>query len=76
MKTRQIVQVIGGRVYDEINRLFLGRYPPARDGTYLWEVFDSGHSLLIPISGDKDAKTFSIDDQGFLPSREQSDEQR
>lgn len=72
--TKQIVQVRLGGVIDEITRLFLGRCPSAKDGTYLWEVFSNGSSLLSPISADKDQRAISLDPEGFLPTRSNEDE--
>lgn len=71
--TKQIVRVSLGRVIDEINQLFLGRCPSAKDGTYLWEVFSNGSSLLSPLAVDRDQKAISIDTEGFLPSKEEED---
>jgi len=67
--TKQIVQVRLGGVIDEITRLFLGRCPDAKDGTYLWEVFSNGSSLLSPISADRDQRAISIEPEGLLPLR-------
>jgi|SoiMethySBSTD1v2_1073268.scaffolds.fasta_scaffold269270_4 hypothetical protein len=70
-RTRQIVHVRSGGVIDELSGLFLGRVVGARDGTYLWEVFSNGTSLLSPIAVDREQKAIHIDDQGFLPAKEQ-----
>lgn len=63
-KTSQVVQVVSGGVIDEISRVFLGRVPEAKDGTYLWEVEGSGESRLIPIATDF-GKTVHIGEKGF-----------
>jgi len=76
-KTAQIVRVRSGRVIDEITQLFLGRCPEARDGTYLWEVFDTAgtqvRSFLHPIAADPNAKVITVPDEGFLLPVEDDD---
>jgi hypothetical protein len=68
--SKQIVRVEAGTVIDEVQRFALGRCPEAKDGTYLWEVFSNGSSLLSPLAVDaRDQKAISIGPEGLFPTR-------
>lgn len=67
MISRQVVNVSGGRVVDEISRVLLGRWPEAPDGTWVWEVHPKGHSRLISVAiAVPGVKILEISEEGFL----------
>jgi hypothetical protein len=65
--TRQVVNVTSGRVRDEVSGLLLGRWPEAPDGTWVWEVRDSGASKLISVAiAVPGIRVLDITQEGFL----------